>query len=188
MSLRVRLRARVLAGGPGYGGKPAGVGVFVLIAVLAPRDYHAPLIAAALFVSCLLTVFLGTWSEKHWNRRDPRHFVLDEYAGLFLTFLIFRVDGVIATAVWGFVMTRIADIIKPAPARRLEELPGGWGMLLDDLAASLWAGIILVWLVPLFLPYLRFDEVGLVGRRAKAARNGAKAGSWLEPSFPRARE
>jgi phosphatidylglycerophosphatase A len=135
---------------PGTVGSLPGVGVFVLIAILSPRDYHAPLIAAALFASCVLSVLLGPWAERHWNKRDPRYFVLDEYAGLFLTFLIFRVESVIATAVWGFVVTRIADIIKPAPARRLEELPGGWGMLLDDLAASLWAGIILVWLVPLF--------------------------------------
>ncbi|MBI5251281.1 MAG: phosphatidylglycerophosphatase A, partial [Desulfomonile tiedjei] len=112
---------------PGSVGSLPGVGIFILIAFLAPRDYHAALIAAALLVFSFLTVVLGSWAEKRWNGIDPRCFVLDEYAGFFLTILIFRVDSVLATAVWGFVITRIADIIKPAPARQLEQIPGGWG-------------------------------------------------------------
>lgn len=135
---------------PGTVGSLPAVGIFVLIAILAPRQYHAALIAVALLVFSFLTVFLGTWSEKHWSKIDPRCFVLDEYAGFFLTILIFRADSVLATALWGFVLTRIADIIKPAPARQLEHFPGGWGMLLDDLAASVWAAIVLVLLAALF--------------------------------------
>jgi phosphatidylglycerophosphatase A len=135
---------------PGSVGSLPAVGIFVLIGMLAPRHYHAALIAVALLCSCFLTVFLGNWAEKNWNKIDPRCFVLDEYAGFFLTVLVFRVDSVLATVVWGFVLTRIADIIKPPPANRLEEMPGGWGMLLDDLAASLWAGIILILLAALF--------------------------------------
>jgi phosphatidylglycerophosphatase A len=79
--------------------------------------------------------------------------VLDEYAGFFTTVLLFRTESLMATAIWGFVFTRIADIIKPPPANRLEQESGGWGMLLDDVAASLWAGIALIFIAALF-PWL----------------------------------
>jgi len=129
---------------PGSVGSLPAVGIYLIIAVFASRENHAALISAALLISCVLTVFLGNWAEKTWNKVDPRCFVLDEYAGFFFTVLLFRVDSILATALWGFVMTRIADIIKPPPANMLEQIPGGWGMLLDDLAASVWAGIVLI--------------------------------------------
>jgi phosphatidylglycerophosphatase A len=135
---------------PGSVGSLPAVAIFLLFGVLAPREYHAALIAMALLVSCFLTVLLGDWAEKRWDKVDPRCFVLDEYAGFFMTVLIFRADSLIATAIWGFVFTRIADIIKPIPANKLEAMPGGWGMLLDDVAASVWAGIALIFLAALF--------------------------------------
>jgi phosphatidylglycerophosphatase A len=131
------------------GSLPA-VGVYLLIATLGAVESHAILLGAALMVSCLLTVALGPWAEAYWNRKDPRHFVLDEYAGYFLTILLFRTPNIWLTAVWTFVVTRVFDILKPPPARRLESLPWGWGILLDDLVASLYAAAFLHALAFLF--------------------------------------
>jgi len=119
------------------------VGIFLAIAFIAPPKDQTTLIGAALAGSCILSVALGGWAEKHWARKDPRHFVLDEVAGFFLTVLLFRVPNPVATAVWAFVITRAADIIKPWPVRKFESLPGGWGILIDDLAASLYAALAL---------------------------------------------
>lgn len=100
-------------------------------------------IAVGLAVSCVLTVALGEWAETFWDRKDPRRMVLDEWAGYFFTVLFFRAATPFMTLVFAFLATRFFDIIKPPPARQLEKLHAGWGVLLDDLAASVYAVIAL---------------------------------------------
>ena len=75
--------------------------------------------------------------------KDPRRFVLDEVAGFLVTVLLFRTPDPILTAIWAFLFSRIMDIVKPPPARLLERLPAGWGILLDDVVASLYAAALL---------------------------------------------
>jgi phosphatidylglycerophosphatase A len=69
--------------------------------------------------------------------------VPDEVAGFLTTVLLWRTDDLLLTIVWAFGLTRVLDILKPPPCRRLERLPGGWGVLADDLCASLYAAAIL---------------------------------------------
>jgi len=127
----------------GTTGTLPAVGIFFAIAVIAPPEDQTKLIGGALAVSCILSIMLGGWAEKYWGRKDPRHFVLDEVAGFFLTVLLFRVPNPLVTAAWAFVMTRISDIVKPWPASKFEALPAGWGILMDDLTASLYAALVL---------------------------------------------
>jgi len=54
------------------------------------------------------------------------------------------------TTVWAFMVTRILDIIKIPPARQLEALPAGWGILLDDVASSIYAVLLLNGVATLF--------------------------------------
>jgi len=94
-------------------------------------------------------VAFGRWAEEHHGGRDPRQVVADETAGqcLALLFVPWRLDGdgmwfnggCLATAFIGF---RFFDILKPPPARRAERLPGGWGILTDDLTAALYALVV----------------------------------------------
>ncbi len=128
----------------------------MIVKTVAP-ELQTLIIAKVLALACLLCVLLGPWAEKYWGREDPSRFVLDEVAGFFLTLLLFwpfvasKGPDVFLTTLLAFVATRIFDIVKPFPARHLEALPGGWGILLDDLAASLYAGASLhaaAWLVP----------------------------------------
>lgn len=83
---------------------------------------------------------------------DPKQATMDEAAGMAVTLL-----GVAPT--WpalavGFVLFRIFDVIKLWPARRLESLPGGWGIMADDLAAGVHARVVLAVLLALDLPWL----------------------------------
>ncbi len=84
---------------------------------------------------------LGVWAagaaEKVFGRKDPHQVVIDEVAGLFFVYWGLPWDPL--TLVAGFVLYRLMDVIKPFPARRLEHLPGGWGIMLDDLVAGLYA-------------------------------------------------
>ena len=89
---------------------------------------------------CWITVALGGWAETYYQRKDSQTFVTDEVAGFLLTVLLFHDPAQpVLTTLWAFPVTRIIDILKIPPARRLEHLPRGWGVLADDLLGSLYA-------------------------------------------------
>jgi phosphatidylglycerophosphatase A len=75
------------------------------------------------------------------GRKDPGLVVVDEVAGQWVTFLALPFTPVIALA--GFLLFRLMDIVKPWPARDLERLPGGWGIMADDVAAGIYAHLLL---------------------------------------------
>lgn len=128
---------------PGTWGALPGVAIYLGIAYVAPVWTHAWLIPLALLGSCWLTIGLGAWAERYFRVKDPGKFVPDEVAGFLMTVSLFRTPDPILTVFWAFPVTRILDIFKPPPARQLEALHGGWGILLDDLMASLYAALIL---------------------------------------------
>jgi phosphatidylglycerophosphatase A len=128
---------------PGTWGSLPGVAIFILISVISPVSNHSFWIAAALIIVCVLCLSLSPWAERYWGVKDPRRFVLDEVAGFLVTVLLFRTPDPFLTAVWAFFFSRIMDILKLQPARYMERLPSGWGILLDDVVASLYAAALL---------------------------------------------
>lgn len=80
---------------------------------------------------------LGRWSERYAGGKDPGFFVLDEVLGYLVT-VAWTTGPSPLTLVVGFFVFRFFDIFKPGPARRLEKLPGGDGILLDDLVAGIY--------------------------------------------------
>jgi len=89
----------------------------------------------------LVSAFALSHIERLFGTRDPKPVVIDEVAGMWLTFVVGGSVSWTAVAA-GFVLFRALDIMKPFPIRRLERLPGGLGILADDLGAGLVAGII----------------------------------------------
>lgn len=92
-----------------------------------------------------LNLWLGPWAIVKFGDKDPGQFVLDEAAGICLTMLLLPArtswaEGINLAA--AFLAFRVFDITKPPPARQLEHLPGAWGILLDDLAAAVYANIV----------------------------------------------
>ncbi|MCE5251218.1 phosphatidylglycerophosphatase A [bacterium] len=87
---------------------------------------------------------LGVWAsgkcEGYWGH-DPGRVVIDEVVGMLVTlsFLTLSYTGLAA----GFVLFRIADIFKPSPVRLAEKLPGGWGVMADDVLAGIYANLTL---------------------------------------------
>ncbi|MFH1552387.1 MAG: phosphatidylglycerophosphatase A [Candidatus Omnitrophota bacterium] len=79
--------------------------------------------------------------EEETGEKDPSIVVIDELACIFPVFLFvpMSIPGVIV----GFILYRIIDIVKPPPVKSLEKLKGGWGIMLDDLAAGIYTNIIL---------------------------------------------
>lgn len=79
--------------------------------------------------------------ERFFGRKDPGQVVADEIISLPLT-LAFVAPTAAYVAI-GFLLNRALDILKPFPARRSQKLPGGWGIVIDDVISGLYAGGIL---------------------------------------------
>jgi phosphatidylglycerophosphatase A len=107
-----------------------------------------PLQAFAIVVVVVAGVWSGGVAERHFGRTDPGQVVIDEVAGMLVTLFLNPVGWVGAVA--GFLLFRAADIVKPFPARRLERLHGGFGIMADDVMAGIYANLALrlgIWLV-----------------------------------------
>src|SRR4051795_6751998 len=130
---------------PGTCGALIGPAIYIPLAIVVPNEpLQTVLIAAALTIWCWITIALGSWAEHYYQRKDSQIFVTDEVAGFLLTVLLFHDPArPILTTLWAFPVTRIIDILKIPPARRLEHLPRGYGVLADDLLGSVYAAIVL---------------------------------------------
>lgn len=80
---------------------------------------------------------------------DPQEIVIDEVIGMAVTLL--GVSWNFTTIALGFLLFRIFDVAKPFPVRRFEKLPGGWGIVMDDVMAGIYANVCLQIIVRLFL-------------------------------------
>jgi phosphatidylglycerophosphatase A len=151
----VTLRTRaglVVATALGAGYAPVAPGTFGsavgLLLWLALPTIHSLQLLAIVVIS-ILGVWSGSVAEDHFQRRDPGHVVIDEVAGMMVTLAFNPVAG-FAWLTAAFVLFRAADIVKPFPADRLERLPGGLGIMADDLAAGVYANLalrLLLWAV-----------------------------------------
>lgn len=108
---------------------------------------------AGIFI--LLSVPAANLAARKLQAKDPRKIVVDEVAGQFLTLLFLPFTGWIIM-VAGFLAFRFFDIVKPPPARRAESLPAGWGIVLDDVVAGIYANILLQLLFRIVYPLLSF--------------------------------
>ncbi len=157
---RSALRAAIISGlGSGYAPFASGtwgslVAVLIFLGLWVgargavwPRGSVEPALAILIVAACFFSVRWGPWAIAHYGRKDPKPFVLDEFAGQWVALLFLPIGlhaGLwpLALAVGSqFLLFRFFDIWKPPPARQLEQLPDGWGVLCDDLFAGVYANL-----------------------------------------------
>jgi phosphatidylglycerophosphatase A len=131
--------AGLLKPGPGTWGSVAALLLWAALAMGAHAPSSTLLIAliAGIVVSVAVGVPAATIAARESGRKDPGFVVIDEVAGQWIALLGSPADwkhGLIA-----LVLFRLFDITKPFPARQLEALPEGWGIVFDDVAAGLYA-------------------------------------------------
>lgn len=142
----MRLLRLILATGLGSGYSPlapgtagSALGVLLYAALMRAGGHWAT--AGA----CLAVSVVGFWaagiSEAHFGAKDAGPVVIDEIAGQLLTLLF--LPPTMRMMVVGFLLFRLLDILKPFPARRLEALPGGAGIMVDDLVVAVYANLVL---------------------------------------------
>jgi phosphatidylglycerophosphatase A len=142
----MKLAARIYSTFFGLGFVPLAPGTAASLAAAALYKYfmiHWPWHLFIIFiVGVSLTGALAATSySRELGRKDPRRIVVDEAAGQWLTLVLTPADWVPLAA--GLVLFRFFDVLKPFPIHKLEKLPAGWGIMVDDLAAGVYAWIVL---------------------------------------------
>jgi phosphatidylglycerophosphatase A len=135
-----------LATGGYVGHAPFASGTFGSLVGL-PIVYGLSKTSGTVALICVIVLVFGAvWvahhAEKALNAKDPGCIVIDEIAGMCVAMLFIPLT--ITTGLAGFFLFRLFDVIKPPPVRQMErKLHGGWGVVMDDVAAGIMANIVL---------------------------------------------
>ncbi len=119
---------------PGTIGSLPGILIYFLIYRLNPFIYW--LILVLLF---FIGVYTAGEAEKLFGKKDSKQIVIDEV--VCCTLFLLLVPCTKWCIILGFIIYRLFDIIKPFPAYRAQSLPGGWGIMIDDLLAGIYTAI-----------------------------------------------
>lgn len=127
---------------------PGTAGAFLALVIwyvlyLTVSPLALTLITLALIV---VTTIVGVWTsnvmERYWGH-DPRTVNIDEFVGTWIPLLVApHGEQTWILALVGFALFRIIDMVKPLGCRRMEKLPGGYGVMMDDVLAGFYALVI----------------------------------------------
>lgn len=142
----MKLMWRIIASFFGLGYFPVAPGTLASLAVVLLYHFLISSLAPPyLVLISLLLLILGVPAAASYSSElkqpDPRRVVVDEAVGMLLVLLFVPPDW--TPLAIGFLLFRLFDIIKPYPIRKLEKIPGGWGIMADDVAAALMAKVLL---------------------------------------------
>jgi phosphatidylglycerophosphatase A len=135
-----------IATGFGVGYSPIAPGTLgTLVAILVYyflSEISPPLYEITLIGFLFLSVWVSGNAETFFKKKDDQRIVIDEIIGFLITTL--WVPKTIRFVIIGFFLFRFFDILKPFPIRRLEKVfKGGFGVVLDDVVAGVYANIVL---------------------------------------------
>jgi len=136
-------KAIAAAGGIGYIRKGAGsvaAAAYCIIWWSTPLSAIPFLQLSATGLVLVAGIISAGAVEKDWGH-DSNRIVIDEVAGMMITLLLIPVK--LQYAVTGFVLFRFFDIAKPLGVKTAERLPGGWGVMADDVLAGVYAHLLL---------------------------------------------
>ena len=121
---------------PGTAGTVVGILIYLLLKDLGPLWYGA---------ACVGVTVLGTWASGYADcilgTKDSPTIVIDEIAGFLVA--MFLIPFAWAYVAAGFILFRFFDILKPWPLKRLQDMHGGSGVMLDDVGAAVYTNVIL---------------------------------------------
>ncbi|MGB7622563.1 MAG: phosphatidylglycerophosphatase A [Terriglobia bacterium] len=136
---------------PGTAGSALSVGLWLVLYRWYPASLHIPAHLALILALTIVGIWASTRSESWFGEIDPHQTVIDEVVGQQITYL-----GLLSPAIsWkslalGFFLFRLFDVWKPYPIRKIQDLHGGTGIVLDDVAAGIYAFIVLLAVRKLF--------------------------------------
>lgn len=127
--------------GPGTWGSAAAVLLWAALAHALNPGVRTPIVVALATLVTLIGIPAATQVARASATKDPQFVVIDEVAGQLIALIA-------APLTWksflaGFILFRAFDILKPPPVRQLERLPEGTGIVLDDVAAGIYALVVM---------------------------------------------
>jgi len=142
----MKLLSKVISTFFGVGYFPIAPGTLTsLVVILAYKFYLFRLSWSLYLLILFLLFFIGVYTstkvESESRKKDPRKIVIDEACGQLL--VLFRIGDAWFPILSGFLLFRIFDIVKPYPIKKVETLPSGWGIMMDDIVAAIYAGVII---------------------------------------------
>jgi len=120
---------------PGTFGSLAGLLIYAI-----PGFEDPMIIIPGIIIFAAYGIYVGNKFDKIYGK-DPRQCTIDEVVGMWIS-LLFLPKRIVVSVI-AFVVWRVFDIIKPFPAKNLEKLEGGLGIMIDDVVAGLYSLIIL---------------------------------------------
>jgi phosphatidylglycerophosphatase A len=123
--------------GPGTWGSAATMLLSAGLANLVAPSLRTPLAIALAAAVVLIGIPAATRVARGTGIKDPQFVVIDEVAGQLVALIAVPLGWKSFLA--GFILFRVFDILKPPPVRQLEAIPEGTGIVLDDVAAGLYA-------------------------------------------------
>jgi phosphatidylglycerophosphatase A len=142
----MKLLSKVISTFFGLGYFPVAPGTITSLAVILAYKFYLyqlswPLYLLILFLLFLVGVCTSTKFSAESNKKDPRKIVIDEACGQLL--VLFRMSEAWFPVLASFILFRVFDIVKPYPIKKVEALPAGWGIMMDDVVAAIYAGVII---------------------------------------------
>ena len=111
------------------------------IPILWLLSNHTRMSLLAFFPFLLVSIWSSTVTAGQLHAKDPAQVVIDEVCGMWTSFLFVPIRW--QTLLAGFFLFRFFDVVKPQPVRAIEKLPGGFGIVFDDVAAGIYTNVIL---------------------------------------------
>jgi len=132
-----------------WGSMPAAALAWIMLLAGVSQTVYLVVLGVWFTIFCVSCVVFGEWAEAKYGKKDAGQIVADEAAGQCIPLALLATIGV--SGFWetsltvgaGFVLFRVFDVIKPPPADAMQRLHAGWGVLIDDLFAGLYAAIAL---------------------------------------------
>jgi phosphatidylglycerophosphatase A len=123
--------------GPGSWGSAAALLLWAALARALNPALRTPVVIALAILTTLIGIPAATQVARSSGTKDPQFVVIDEVAGQLIALIAVPLGW--RTFLAGFILFRAFDIVKPPPVRQLEKLPEGTGIVVDDVAAGVYA-------------------------------------------------
>ena len=120
-------------------GAPGTYGSLFALLLISQFSFLTKNISVIFFI--VIGLIFSTLMEKQTGKKDDQRIVIDEFVGMLITF--YFVEPNLSYLIIGFILFRLYDIYKPYPIKKTQKLPSGWGILLDDVLAGVYARIVL---------------------------------------------
>jgi phosphatidylglycerophosphatase A len=134
--------------GPGTWGSAVTVVLWGALAYSVPSKLRTALVIALAVLVIVIGIAAATQVCRASGKKDPQFVVIDEVAGQLIALV--AVPLAWQTFLTSFILFRAFDIIKPPPVRQLERFPEGTGIVLDDVAAGIYALLVMQILLRIF--------------------------------------